>query len=78
MADVTFRLPGGGIVRSGTQRAYVLISLWQDPQTYRDHIKVERRSDDRASLLEVRRRRNLVGARWFIGTQATGKVEETG
>lgn len=77
-AEVTYRLPGGARVRSGTQRAYVLISLWQDPDTHKDYVRIERRSDSRESLRDVRRRRVFMGARWFIGTQAGAGLEEIG
>ena len=75
--QVTFRFPDGTRVRTATQRAFVLISKWTDPDNGKVHTRIEKRSDQRAVLQAERRRRVAAGsaALWFLGITATRELE---
>lgn len=75
--QVTFRLPDNTTIRSATQRAFVLISQWVDPDNGKVHARIEKRSDSRETLRKefMRRVGRGTGCRWFLGVSATREVQ---
>ncbi len=74
MAQVTFKLPDGSRVRSSSQRAYVLISHYVNPQGQAE-VRIAKRSDKRETLLKERARGHSTGISWYIGRHADRSLE---